>query len=129
LQHSHANLLLFFIELSQEDVFFAAPQESSLSITYSAQNQSYLMTDDQLASLSWYQATIRDPQSVFLFLPWKIFSDIYGVLVGHPPCNLSIQLLLGLASIVTLTSNSARHMAMVEVFYPASTWVHFLLVT
>jgi hypothetical protein len=37
--------------------------------TVNLQSQSYLTTDGQLASLSWYQATIWDLQRIFLLLP------------------------------------------------------------
>jgi hypothetical protein len=41
--------------------------------------QSFLTTDGQSASLSYYWVTIRDPLSILFSLPCKIFSDIYGV--------------------------------------------------
>jgi hypothetical protein len=39
-------------------------------------NQIYLTTDGHSVSLSWYQAAIRDLQSISLSLPRKIFTDI-----------------------------------------------------
>jgi hypothetical protein len=40
--------------------------------------QSYLMTDGQSASLSWYHSTIWDPRSILLSLPWRLSSYICG---------------------------------------------------
>jgi hypothetical protein len=54
--------------------------------TRNSQCQSYLMTDGQSTSLSWYQATIWEPQPIFLSRPLKIFSDNCSfLLVGNPP--------------------------------------------
>jgi hypothetical protein len=51
----------------------------------SGPSRSYVSTDGQSASLSWYQTTIWDLRPIFLSLPWKIFSNICGFLtVGRP---------------------------------------------
>jgi hypothetical protein len=45
-----------------------------------------LTVDGQSVSLSWYQANIWDPRTIFLLLPWKLFSEIRGFpLVERPP--------------------------------------------
>jgi hypothetical protein len=40
------------------------------------QNQTYLTADGQSASLSWYQATIRESQSMFFQVHGKYFQTI-----------------------------------------------------
>jgi hypothetical protein len=50
------------------------------------QNWSYTATNSQLASLPWYQATIWDPQSVFLSLPWKLVLGIHIFFYYGAPC-------------------------------------------
>jgi hypothetical protein len=41
--------------------------------------QSYLTTDGQSASLSWYQPTIWDPRPIFLSFPRKLSKDFFLV--------------------------------------------------
>jgi hypothetical protein len=54
---------------------------SQLSTTPSTtfRSQSCHATDSQSASLPWYQATIWDPQRIFLSVPWKVSPDICDV--------------------------------------------------
>jgi hypothetical protein len=47
----------------------------------SSQSQSYFTTDSQSATQSWYQATIWEPPSMFLSLPWKLSSDNWGFVI------------------------------------------------
>jgi hypothetical protein len=54
---------------------------SYLHTAISSQSQSYLTTDGQSVSLSWCQASVRDPRPIFLSLPCKrswhlLFSSI-----------------------------------------------------
>jgi hypothetical protein len=76
---------------------------------YSSQSQSYITTDSQSASLSWFQAPIWDPRQIFLLLhliifflvffftdllPWEILSDEksdlnFSVVAGYCQRNLS----------------------------------------
>jgi hypothetical protein len=76
-------------------------------------SQSYLTTDSQSASLSWYEATIWDPWPIFLSLAWKLYLDScgdcnYGApsLMRGQVCNL--HLAPGLASAVFLGSESCE---------------------
>jgi hypothetical protein len=53
-------------------------------ITYS-QNQSYITTDGQSASLCWCKAPIWDPRQIFLLIFLKLCLDSYGFVdVGRP---------------------------------------------
>jgi hypothetical protein len=53
----------------------------------SNQSQSYFMTDGQSASLFWCQATISDPQPIFLSLHGKIFRHLQLILVWGVPSD------------------------------------------
>jgi hypothetical protein len=67
-----------------------------------------------VASQSWYQATFRNPLPIFLSRSRKLSSDIAIFVVwgafsgGRYGSNLPVQVLLGLASAVTLGSKSPR---------------------
>jgi hypothetical protein len=53
-----------------------------------SQSQGYLTADCQSASLSSYQAIIRDLRQIFPSIPWKIIPDICGfLLAGRGPCG------------------------------------------
>jgi hypothetical protein len=56
------------------------PAQASIRgrLKVNAQSQSYPMTDGQPACLSCYQATIQDPQPIFLSYPWNFSSDSCG---------------------------------------------------
>jgi hypothetical protein len=58
----------------------------NLVLASSKKSQSYLTTDGQSASLSWYQATICDLLQIFLSLPQTLSTDICGLLLW---CALS----------------------------------------
>jgi hypothetical protein len=58
---------------------------TQVELKVSCQSQSYLMTDGQSASLSWYQSTIWDPRPIFHFLPRKLYTDVCGFLVWGRP--------------------------------------------
>jgi hypothetical protein len=49
--------------------------------TFKFKVQCYLTNDGQSASLSWYEATLWDPQPVFLSPPQKLTTYICGFLV------------------------------------------------
>jgi hypothetical protein len=58
------------------------------AVTTAVQSQSYLTTDGQSVSLSWYQVTIQDPRPIFVSLSWKIFSDICIFLLMKSPSSV-----------------------------------------
>jgi hypothetical protein len=80
-------------------------------LTMTDQSQSYLTTDDQSASLSWCQATIRSHDQFFFLLEiffrqlWVCYF-VASSLTRGLVCNL--LLLLGLASADPLGSESPR---------------------
>jgi hypothetical protein len=80
------------------------PLYSEDGSTLLTQSKVILLTDGQSDSLSCYQATIWDPQLLFLSLPSKIYLQFYSCGVPSLRCgwvrNSSVQLLLGLASAV-----------------------------
>jgi hypothetical protein len=77
-------------------------------LMYQNKSQSYLTTDGQSASVSWYQATVFGPRRNFLsptlavFVVWGAYPD-EGTIY-----NLLVQVLLDLASAATLWSKSRR---------------------
>jgi hypothetical protein len=83
---------------SQQQLLTTEPQQQSQS---QVQSQSYLMTDGQSASLSWYQATSKHLRPIFLSLPLKLSADIavyeYGAsfLMRRWACNLFVQSAIG----------------------------------
>jgi hypothetical protein len=79
-------------------------------------SQSHLTNDGQSASLSWYQTTIGDPRPFFLFHGnfLQIFAGFLGggywapSLTRGRASNLLVEVLVGLASAVTVGSNFRR---------------------
>jgi hypothetical protein len=52
---------------------------------YSKSSQRYHTTDGQPPSLSWYQATVWDPQQFFFYLIWKLYLDSCAFLIMRCP--------------------------------------------
>jgi hypothetical protein len=94
------------------------------------QSQIYLTTSGQSASLSWYQAAIWDTRPIILSFHGKYFQALFSnqapYLRRGRICNLSAQLLQGLASSVTLKSKSRRTRGNIFLSH-LRPWTHFVI--
>jgi hypothetical protein len=79
------------INLHMTNLSISLPSILSTFLSKSNQSQSYITTDGQSASPSWYQASIWDTSLIFPFLSLVILDSCMFVGVGRPRgrvCNL-----------------------------------------